>query len=77
MAAAVLFILGMLMVGFTVALFLFVAVTIVIIGGLPRAPVALATATAITVIAFLVFIVMTRTRFPLGVVDRAILGWIS
>jgi len=63
--------------GFTLTLFLYVLVNVLMLGGFGKAGIALMTATGITLIAFLVFIWLVRTRFPLSVIDRTLLGWIS
>lgn len=77
LGAAVLMVALMPVLGFTVALFLFVAATTLAVGGLSRLPVALITAAALTAIAFGVFIVAVEVRFPLTVVDRTLLAWVT
>lgn len=73
-AATVLFILLMPVLGFAVALFLFVLSTVLLVGGRERVKAAFIVATSITVIAFSVFILFVQVRFPLSFVDQAILG---
>lgn len=62
--------------GFVLSLFLFVATTAFIIGGVARLPMAVLTATVLTSIAFGVFIVLVEVRFPLSEIDRTLLAWV-
>lgn len=72
----ILFIALMPVLGFTVALFLFVLGAVLIIGGMSRLKYALIIASSITVIAFSIFILLVRVRFPLSVVDQTIRNWV-
>ncbi len=75
--ATVLLLLLMPVFGFALTLFLYVFGTVLMLGGIGRIGVAVAMAAAVTAIAFFVFIWLVRVRFPLSVIDRTILGWIT
>lgn len=66
------FILLMPVLGFAVSIFLFVFSTVVIIGGTRRVLAALLTATGMTVVAFAIFILLVRVRFPTSIVDETL-----
>jgi hypothetical protein len=61
-------------VGFVVTIFAFVLSTVIIIGGMERWKAALITATSMTVIAFLIFIVFVKVRFPTTIIDETLKG---
>lgn len=73
-AATILFILLMPILGFAVSLFLFVLSTVLLVGGMVRLKAAIIVATCITVISFGIFILFVQVRFPLSVIDRAIMS---
>lgn len=58
--------------GFVVTLFLFVFLAVIVIGGIQRLKVALITASSLTAVAFLIFIVFVRVRFPTTVIDETL-----
>jgi uncharacterized membrane protein YphA (DoxX/SURF4 family) len=68
------FILLMPVLGFVVTIFSFVLCTVIIIGGLERWKAALITATSMTIVAFLVFIVFVKVRFPTTIIDETLKG---
>ncbi|ESR23023.1 tripartite tricarboxylate transporter TctB family protein [Lutibaculum baratangense] len=72
----VLFIALMPLLGFTVSLFLFVLGTVLMIAGMERLKHALIIASATTVIAFAIFILLVKVRFPLSIVDTTIRNWV-
>lgn len=59
-------------IGFTLSLFLFVLLAVIVIGGVERLKAAIITATCLTTIAFLIFIVFVRVRFPTTVIDTTL-----
>lgn len=69
LAATILFIALMPVLGFALSLFLFVLSTVLLVGGLAKIKAALVVATSITVIAFAVFILFVKVRFPLSIID--------
>lgn len=70
--ATVLFIALLPYLGLTVAMFLFVFSTVILIGGKARLRAAFVIATGITVTAFSIFILFVRVRLPLSVVDETL-----
>ena len=70
--ATILFIALMPLLGFALSLFLFVFSTVFLIGGRTRIKAAFWVATSITVIAFSVFILFVKVRFPLSIIDETI-----
>jgi hypothetical protein len=74
LAATILFIALMPVLGFTVTLFAYILTVVLLIAGMVRLKAALITATSLTAIAFVVFILLTNTRFPLTAVDTFLRG---
>jgi hypothetical protein len=72
LVATLLFIGLMPVLGFAVTLFLFVFSTVILIGGMQRLKVALIAATSMTVVAFAIFILFVKVRFPLTIVDQTL-----
>lgn len=70
MAATALFILLMPVTGFVVTLFFYVLTTVLMAGGRERLRAALIIATGITTVAFAIFILFVKVRFPLSFVDQ-------
>jgi hypothetical protein len=69
LAATCLFIGLMPVVGFVVSLFAYVLVTVILVGGMARLRTALILATSLTAVAFFIFIIFVKVRFPLTGVD--------
>lgn len=69
LAATCLFIALMPVLGFVVSLFLFVFACVLIVGGLERVRAGLIISASLTAIAFAIFIVFVKVRFPLSGVD--------
>lgn len=59
-------------VGFAVSIFAFVFSTVIVIGGMRRLKAAFILATCMTVVAFSIFILVVKVRFPLSAVDLAL-----
>jgi hypothetical protein len=59
-------------IGFVVSIFLFVFLAVLIIGGIQRLKPAILTATGMTVVAFLIFIVFVKVRFPTTIIDETL-----
>jgi hypothetical protein len=70
LAASVLFIALMPVLGFTVALFLYVLSTVLLVGGKAKLRAALMMATGITAVGFAIFILFVKVRFPQTAVDE-------
>lgn len=58
--------------GFTLSLFLFVFLSVIVIGGIERLKAAVITAVSLTSVAFLIFIVLVGVRFPVTVIDETL-----
>lgn len=72
LVATMLFIALMPVLGFALALFLFVLSTVLLVGGKAKVKAALVVATSITIIAFGIFILFVKVRFPLSIIDETI-----
>lgn len=72
LGVTVLFIALMPVLGFALSLFLFVLSTVLLVGGMTKIRAALVVAASITVIAFSIFILFVKVRFPLSAIDEAI-----
>jgi len=73
LALTIAFIALMPVLGFAVSIFAFVFSTVIIIGGMERLKAAFFTALGMTVVAFLVFLVLVKVRFPTNVIDQTLL----
>jgi hypothetical protein len=58
--------------GFTLTLFFYVFLAVILIGGIARLKAAIITATCLTTVAFLIFIVFVRVRFPTTIIDTTL-----
>lgn len=70
--ATMLFIALMPVLGFALALFLFVLSTVLLVGGKAKVKAAFIVATSITIISFGIFILFVKVRFPLSIIDETI-----
>lgn len=70
--ATMLFIALMPILGFALALFLFVLSTVLLVGGKAKVKAAFIVATSITIISFGIFILFVKVRFPLSIIDETI-----
>jgi hypothetical protein len=61
--------------GFAISIFAFVFSTVLVIGGMQRLKAAVFTALGMTTIAFLVFIVLVKVRFPTNIIDQTLKGF--
>lgn len=69
LAATCLFIALLPVLGFVISLFLFVLSTVVLVGGMARLKTGLIISASMTAIAFAIFILFVKVRFPLTAVD--------
>ena len=58
--------------GFVISLFTYVAASVVIIGGMARLKAAIILAATLTAIAFAIFILMVKVRFPISIFDQTL-----
>jgi hypothetical protein len=70
MVATGLFIALLPVLGFALALFLYVLSTVLLVGGREKLMAALVMATSITTVAFTIFILFVRVRFPQSAIDE-------
>lgn len=75
LALTIAFIVLMPTLGFAVSIFAFVFSTVLVIGGMQRLKAAVFTALGMTIIAFLVFIVLVKVRFPTNIIDQTLKGF--
>ncbi|WP_213685791.1 tripartite tricarboxylate transporter TctB family protein [Roseicyclus sp.] len=75
LALTVGFIVLMPVLGFVVTIFAFVFSAVIVIGGVERIKAAAFTALGMTIVAFLVFIVLVKVRFPTNIIDQTLKGF--
>lgn len=66
------FIVLMPVLGFVVTIFAFVFSAVIVIGGVQRIKAAFFTALGMTIVAFFVFIVLVKVRFPTNIIDQSL-----